>query len=53
MDVLRGPSPAQHPFSFWLVRVAGSSEGPGQVGGAVEEEETVDLQLAVGRLRRP
>lgn len=32
--------------------MAGSKEGPGQVVGDMEEE-TVDLQLAVGGLRTP
>lgn len=27
MEVLRGPSPAQHPFSFWLARDGGEQRG--------------------------
>lgn len=47
MEVLRGPSTAQHPFNFWLVQDGEEQGDLGQVGRDVEEE-TVDLQLAVG-----
>lgn len=53
MEVLRGPSPAGHPLSFWLVQDGGEQGRSWAVGGDMDEEETVDLQLAVGDLRTP
>lgn len=53
MEVLRAPAWHGIHSAFGWSRTARSREGLGQVGGDVAEEETVDLQLAVGGLRTP
>lgn len=48
MEVLRGPSLALCPFSFWLVQDGGEQGGSWAGGWRCGEGRIVDLHLAVG-----